>query len=157
MRRKDREITDRAEIINILSSCNTLRIAMMGDKYPYIVPLSFGFEAVDDTLTLYFHCAQEGRKLDLIRENANVCFESDEFLGFEKTARGITTRYKSVIGYGKCSIVEDSNEILSGMRRITSHCGFSEYPVEDCLELQHVYICKIEVASITGKSNLPMN
>ncbi|MBB2183276.1 pyridoxamine 5'-phosphate oxidase family protein [Lachnospiraceae bacterium MD1] len=155
MRRKDREITDMIEIINILKNCNTLRIAMNGENYPYMVPVSFGLEVINDTLTLYFHCAKEGTKLDHIHGNANVCFESDIFLGYEKTARGITTRYRSVIGFGRCILVEDSNEILYGMCSITSHCGFSDYPVDNCPELQHTNIYKIEVDSITGKNNLP--
>ena len=34
MRRKDREVQNRAEIFDILNRCDTVRIAMHGDKYP---------------------------------------------------------------------------------------------------------------------------
>ncbi|MCI5856926.1 MAG: hypothetical protein MR016_06115 [Agathobacter sp.] len=48
MRRKDREITSTEEIINILQRSNTIRIAMNGDKYPYVVPVSFGMKVADE-------------------------------------------------------------------------------------------------------------
>lgn len=155
MRRNDREITDKVEIINVLNDCDTLRIAMKGEEYPYVVPVSFGTEVVDDRLIIYFHCAKEGMKLGLIQANGNVCFEGDIFLGYEQTAHGITTRYRSVMGFGKCLIVENTDEIMTGLRCITEHCGFSDYPVEQCAGLQHLNVCRIDVVSITGKNNLP--
>ncbi len=42
MRRKDREITDRNEIMNMLSMMDTVRIALNDPEGAYIVPLSFG-------------------------------------------------------------------------------------------------------------------
>ena len=47
MRRKDREVTDQKEIFDILNRCDTVRIAMQGEKYPYVVPVSFGAEMQD--------------------------------------------------------------------------------------------------------------
>lgn len=155
MRRKDREITNKVEIIKVLNDCDTLRIAMTGEEYPYVVPVSFGTEVVDDRLIIYFHCAKEGMKLGLIQSNPNVCFEGDIFLGYEQTAHGITSRYRSVIGIGKCLIVEDTDEILRGLCCITEHCGFSDYPVEQCAGLQRLNVYRIDVVSITGKNNLP--
>lgn len=36
----------------------------------YIVPVNFGYDMKGKELTLYIHCAGEGRKIDLIRKNA---------------------------------------------------------------------------------------
>ena len=36
MRRKDREVTDLQEIFDILKRCDTVRIAVYGEEYPYI-------------------------------------------------------------------------------------------------------------------------
>ena len=47
MRRKDREITDMDTIFDILLRCSTVRVAMQGGQYPYVVPVSFGAELVD--------------------------------------------------------------------------------------------------------------
>ena len=40
MRRKDREITDFNEIINIIKKCDVCRIALNDKDFPYIVPLT---------------------------------------------------------------------------------------------------------------------
>ncbi len=52
MRRKDREVQGLDEISDILNRCDTVRIAFQGDKYPYMVPVSFGAELVDGKVIL---------------------------------------------------------------------------------------------------------
>lgn len=71
MRRKDREIQNKEEIYDILKRCDTIKIAMHGDTYPYVVPVSFGMENVDNKVVLYFHCAQQGMKVSLVLENVH--------------------------------------------------------------------------------------
>ena len=155
MRRKDREVQNRAEVFDILNRCDTVRIAMHGDKYPYVVPVSFGVEIAEDKAILYFHCAQEGMKVDLLRANPHVCVEGDIFLNVEKTAHGITARYESVIGFGECQFISDADEILHGLKVLTDHYGYYDYPLERCMGLSHVLIGKIVLEKITGKRNLP--
>jgi nitroimidazol reductase NimA-like FMN-containing flavoprotein (pyridoxamine 5'-phosphate oxidase superfamily) len=59
MRRKDREVTDRSEILAIMKQCDVCRIAFACDEYPYIVPMNFGLTETDGEVTLYFHSALE--------------------------------------------------------------------------------------------------
>ena len=66
MRRKDREISDFDEMIEVIKKCDVCRIAMQGEEYPYMVPLNFGMEVEDSQVTLYFHGAMEGRKYELL-------------------------------------------------------------------------------------------
>lgn len=155
MRRKDREIVDIAEIFDILKRCDTVRIGMHGKKYPYIVPVSFGTEMADRKPVIYFHCARQGLKLDLIRNNAHVCVEGDIFIKTETTDHGITTRYESVIGFGDCRIVSDHDEILHGLRLLTEHYGYHGYSFDRCRGLEHLFVGKIIMDEITGKRNLP--
>ena len=77
MRRKDREVTDRQEIIKIIENCQCCRIGFQDDGEVYIVPLNFGFEYDEERYVLYFHGAKEGRKIDLIAKNPFVGFEMD--------------------------------------------------------------------------------
>lgn len=155
MRRKEREVQDNQEILDILHRCDTVRIAMQGEKYPYVVPVSFGMEIVNDKAVLYFHCAQQGLKADLLKKNPNVCVEADIFIKTEKTEHGITARYESVIGLGKCRFVDDADEIMHGLRLITEHYGYFDYPLDKCAGLQHLLVGKILLEEITGKRNLP--
>ncbi len=73
MRKKEKQINDIAGIEDVLSRALVCRLALCENDRPYIVPLCFGYE--DNAL--YFHCAQQGKKLDILRKNNNVCFEVD--------------------------------------------------------------------------------
>jgi len=97
MRRSEREVTDKNEIFEILSSCQVVRVAFFDDEYPYIVPLSFGAEKEGETFAVYFHCASEGKKVKLIEKNDRVCVEADVFDGYHGEGMQITTLYKSVV------------------------------------------------------------
>ena len=66
MRRKDREISDYSEIIRIIESCSVCRLGLMDENEAYIVPMNFGYIVENKELTLYFHSAKEGRKIDLM-------------------------------------------------------------------------------------------
>ena len=62
VRRKDREITDRAEIYEILDRSFTGHLALCSGGEPYVVPLCFGVM----NGAVYFHCARDGTSLTSI-------------------------------------------------------------------------------------------
>ena len=154
MRRRDRAVDDLADIFAMLNRCDTVRIAFQGDTYPYVVPVSFGAEMRDDHPTVYFHCAREGLKLDLLRQNPRVCVEADRFLRTEPTDHGITTRYESVIGFGVCELLTDPVEILRGLKLLTEHYGYPNYDLAGCRSLEHLYVGRIVLERVTGKRNV---
>ena len=59
MRRKDKEITDRNRIEDIIKNSKVCRLALSLNDIPYIVPVCFGYEKS----TMYFHSAGEEKKL----------------------------------------------------------------------------------------------
>ena len=67
MRRKDREVADLEGQLAILEQCPVCRVAINdpASGVPYLVPLNFGMAAGPQSLTLYFHCATVGTKLEL--------------------------------------------------------------------------------------------
>ena len=69
MRRSNREITDRNEILQVMERCDVCRLALNDGEYPYILPLNFGMEQAGEQIILYFHGATEGKKLDLIAKD----------------------------------------------------------------------------------------
>ncbi len=154
MRRKDRAVTSQNEILDILQRCSTIRIGIAGANHPYVVPVSFGLEVVGGKIFVYFHCAQQGFKLDLLKENSSVCIEGDIFYKVEPIEHGITTRYESIIGFGKCTFLSDDKEIIHCLRLITEHYGYPDYPLERCKGLANLFIGKIAIDTITGKRNL---
>lgn len=76
MRRKDREITDREEISDILHRAEVCRIGMYDGKYPYVLPVNFVYSQADNAV--FFHSAKQGRKIDILNGYPEVCVEIDE-------------------------------------------------------------------------------
>ncbi|MDR0778588.1 MAG: pyridoxamine 5'-phosphate oxidase family protein [Methanomassiliicoccaceae archaeon] len=152
MRRADREIKDFNEIVDILDRCNTIRLGMNGEEYPYVVPLSFGFEAADEKITIYIHGAKEGLKHDLIAKDNYVCVEASIFHRFIKVPRfnNLTTEYESFIGFGEANIAYD-DEAIKGLDLICEHAGYKgfRYSVKKALDFARVY--KIRLERFTGK------
>jgi nitroimidazol reductase NimA-like FMN-containing flavoprotein (pyridoxamine 5'-phosphate oxidase superfamily) len=72
MRRADRLVTDRAAIDEVLRRADVLHLAMTGAEGPYVVPVNFGYDGEH----IWIHCAEEGRKLDLLAADPRVCFEA---------------------------------------------------------------------------------
>ena len=73
MRRKENEITDTDEIVEIIRRSTVCRLAMSENERPYIVPTSFGFK--DNKL--FFHSSPAGKKIDILKKNYHVCVEFD--------------------------------------------------------------------------------
>ncbi|MBC8471645.1 MAG: pyridoxamine 5'-phosphate oxidase family protein [Planctomycetes bacterium] len=148
MRRKDQEITDIASIEDIIRKGQVCRLALSENGRPYIVPLCFGYK--DNNL--YFHSAREGKKLDILRKNNNVCFEIDidHELVKGKKACNCSMKYRSVIGFGKAELIEDIEPKRRAFNIIMQNYfeGFFKYPEES---IQNTVIIKVEIESMTGK------
>lgn len=112
MRRKDREITDFDQIIEIIKCCDVCRIALNDEDFPYIVPLNFGLDVQGNQVFFYFHAAKVGKKLDLIAKDNRATFEMDcdhNFILYEERM-SCTMGYASVIGHGTIEIVPDEEK-----------------------------------------------
>ena len=59
MRRSDREITDRAEIVRIIDACDCCRVGFATEDGVYIVPLNFAFIENGALGAFYFHGAKD--------------------------------------------------------------------------------------------------
>ncbi len=123
MRRKDREVTDTAEIEEIIKGCKTCHVAMALEGEPYVVPLSFGYERKGETLTLYFHSAKEGKKLDILHKNSRVCFEMAVEGELIHTQIPCNSGYyfSSVMGKGDVEFVEDPEEKRHALSLLMKH------------------------------------
>ncbi|MDD4773104.1 MAG: pyridoxamine 5'-phosphate oxidase family protein [Eubacteriales bacterium] len=152
MRRKDHEINDYTEIIKIISRCAVCRIAMADNGIPYIIPMNFGYEAANNKLTLFFHSAAEGKKIDILRKNNIVCFEADcgHRLIEGESACGYGYRYQSVIGEGIAAFITDTGEKQRALSLILKHqTGKSFCPGE--IPADNLTVFKITVNTISGK------
>ena len=46
-----------------LNSTRIIHLGMMDGDYPYVVPLHFGYEFIDEVLYIYVHGHYEGKSL----------------------------------------------------------------------------------------------
>ncbi len=119
MRRSDREITELSDIISVMERCDVCRLAVCDGDVPYIVPMNFGMTVSDGKITLYFHSAAEGKKIDLIKALPRVAFEMDCSHNLVSDAgRGYCTMaYESVMGTGNIEFI-DGEEKLAALQAI---------------------------------------
>ncbi len=150
MRRKDREITDKTEIEEIIKKAKVCHVAFCQDDQPYIVPFNFGYR--DNCL--YFHSARDGRKIDMIRHNDKVCFEFD--VDHKMNRRGLACEwsfsYQSVVGFGRASIIDDSEEKRRGLGIIMAQYSKRKFEFLD-EKIKNVVLIKIDIESMTGKKS----
>ncbi|MCD8147480.1 MAG: pyridoxamine 5'-phosphate oxidase family protein [Clostridiales bacterium] len=153
MRRKDREITDFEEICSLVERCQVVHLAMADGETPYVVPLSFGWVAEDGRLTLYFHSACEGRKLDILHRNPQVCFEMDcaFYVRRDETPCRWGAAFASVIGTGAVEILTDPAEKKKGLDALMAHYGWAGEAAYDEGTLARTCVCKVTARTLTGK------
>ena len=151
MRRKDRAMSE-AEAISILETAQVGTLATVSEEHiPYLVPMSFVYAQG----AIYLHCAVEGKKLDNIRSNNNICFNVVEAV--ELLPAAFSTKYKSVTVFGKIAVVEAQEEKRQSLIAIVKKYSPDFYEaglqyIDNAIEKTKVL--KIEVSRITGKAKV---
>jgi nitroimidazol reductase NimA-like FMN-containing flavoprotein (pyridoxamine 5'-phosphate oxidase superfamily) len=150
MRKKDKEITDTKLIEAVIQRCQVCRIGLSDNGIPYVVPVCFGYR----DRTVFIHCATEGRKIDIINRNDRVCveFDSDYELVKGDHACAWGMRYRSVIAWGRASLIEDLREKREALDTIMAHyaAGSFKYPKR---KLAITAIIAVKIEEMTGKQS----
>jgi nitroimidazol reductase NimA-like FMN-containing flavoprotein (pyridoxamine 5'-phosphate oxidase superfamily) len=148
MRRKENEITKKSEIEAVIHKSLVCRVGLSGDNIPYIVPLCFGYQ--DNTI--YVHGSLKGKKINILQKNPNICFEFDtdtEIVEAEDACEW-GMKYRSVIGFGKASFLEDPDDKRKALNIIMNQYSDRsfQYPGD---AIRATAVIKIEIVSMTGK------
>ncbi len=153
MRQAAREIMAEAALEAVIRQADVCRLAIFDGEYPYIVPMNFGYA----DRSLYFHCAREGKKLDLIAQNNRVGFELEavaQIVAHPELPCKWTTKYQSVIGRGRAHIVQDEGERKTAldliMQQYTHQKRSWDYPQE---HFKLTAILRVEIERMTGKQS----
>ncbi|WP_040197308.1 pyridoxamine 5'-phosphate oxidase family protein [Candidatus Soleaferrea massiliensis] len=152
MRQSKRQVTSPDELIKILEHGQVCRLALQDGAYPYIVAMNYGYE-MGENLTLYFHCAHEGKKIDLIKKNPRAGFqlEGDTKLVAGEHPCQYTTCFESIVGSGEIEIIEDERERIRGLDLLMRHHGWTgklEYLPKS---LALASVLKLTAREYTGK------
>lgn len=117
IRRKDREIADKGAIESILRRGRYATFALTDDGAPYVVSLSYGYDACGRCL--YFHVAHEGRKLDVIRRDGRAC--GTVVIDHGYTQGECEHPFESVVMDGHFSVIEDEEEKKHALQVLVGH------------------------------------
>ena len=152
MTKRERQITDPAQILHILDSGKVIHLALSVGDEPYVVPMNYGYTMEDGKLTIYLHSAVQGKKLDMIQANPKVFFSIDcdrmPFEGPKPCRYGMV--YSSIMGRGRATIVEDVEEKKQAMTILMKTQTNKDFTFEDRL-VSIVSVIRIDVAEYTAK------
>lgn len=149
MRRKDKEITDKSQIESILSKAEIIRLAMVDEGLPYIVAMNFAY--FDGFL--YMHSAKEGRKIDILKKENTVAFQTDTGVEFvlKEEACSCGTRYMSVCGTGRAFLIDEKAEKTKALDAIMAkHTGRVVFEYSEKV-FDRTLVIKVEIDTMTGK------
>jgi len=123
MRRKDLELTGKENIEPIIKRCKSLRLGMIADGEPYVIPMVYGY-SWDDKLLFYMHCGLTGRKNQALKEGARVAFEIDideGLMGKGNMAKTYTRAFSAVMGSGTLYFAKSIEEKKQFMDKMMLH------------------------------------
>ncbi len=153
MRRVRQQLTNET-CLEILRNATSGTLAVLGDAdYPYAVPLSFVYT---DGI-IYFHSAKSGHKIDAImhHDKASFCvIDKDEIHGDE-----FTTYFRSVIAFGRITIVSSLVEKLEGAKLLgRKYNPGDEAALTRELEkgLAHMELLRLDIEHLTGKEAIEL-
>src|SRR3990172_7789059 len=155
MRKANKEIKDVSVIAGLLKTCHIGRLGTNGrNGYPVVKPLNFVYHDGK----IYFHTALAGEKIEDIKRNNRVCFETDLPIAFVRAVNQPCEAeylYRSVVIKGRASLVEDHEERMQAFRSLMEKYqpqgGFGHYEKE---KLGRTGIVRIDVEEMTGKEDL---
>ncbi|HNT29724.1 MAG TPA: pyridoxamine 5'-phosphate oxidase family protein [bacterium] len=150
MRRKDREITDKQRLQNLVRDADVCRVAFLDTPFPYVLPFTFVY--LENAL--YMHIAPVGRKLELIRHDPHVAWEVDCLTRIKQAEKacGWGCDYESVVGTGIASVITDETEKRTVLIAfMAKYSGRTDWTFTSA-DLENVSVLKIAIEDMTGKS-----
>jgi nitroimidazol reductase NimA-like FMN-containing flavoprotein (pyridoxamine 5'-phosphate oxidase superfamily) len=154
-KRQRNEILDEAAKQQLLKEGKYLTLALCSADEPYIVTLSYGYDQAHGCL--YFHCANKGEKLDVIRKNPKTCATLIKDRGYLEAR--CDHDYQSLVIRGRIKLVEDLAEKKHALLVLLEHLEQDPAPIlarniKDDKSYNTVSILKLEIEHSIGKQYL---
>ena len=149
----EKAIEDIAEMQHILNSVKYVTIAMCQENEPYLVTLSHGYDSEEHCI--YFHCASEGKKNDILKANDVVWGQALVDEGYIQGA--CDHLYATVQLRGKVRFLDDFEEKKKALESMINRL---EDKPEEVAEKQlneksitRVTIGRIDIEYMSGKKS----
>ena len=151
--RRFRQQLPEGEAWRVLRDCSNGILSLVDiDGEPYGVPLSYACDAEGH---IYFHSAVAGRKIGCIRNDgrASVCVIAADDVRPEE----FTTYFRSVIASGRISVVDDSDEVLKGLRLLCEkYSPGVDSAAEIASSLPRVAVLRLDIEVLSGKEAIEL-
>lgn len=156
MRRVEIEVRDRAQIEEIIRRCTTIRLGMVSEGMPYILPMVFGYTWTGEYPVFYMHCGLSGRKNDALVDGARICFEMDlegSLTGRTPYANGYSREFCCVMGEGTVTFARSNEEKISYFSHLMKQqTGRDDYTYQvGWLSLTQVFTLRVDKLSASQK------
>jgi nitroimidazol reductase NimA-like FMN-containing flavoprotein (pyridoxamine 5'-phosphate oxidase superfamily) len=151
MRRSDKEIDDPSLLDKILKRALICRIGLIDGNKPYIVPMNFGY--LDGCI--YLHSASEGRKIEALKKNNQVCFQIDcktELIRAEQPCQ-YGMKYYSIIGWGKIKFLENFTDKSEALNILIDKYAPDQNLNLDRKQINNINLLELKIDEITGKKS----
>ena len=152
MTKRERQVTDPAEIRHILDTGKVLHLGLSVNDEPYVVPMNYGYTLEEGKLVIYLHSAVRGKKLDMVQANPKVFFSIDcdrmPFEGRVPCQYGMV--YSSIMGRGTATLVEDPEAKMEAMSIFMKSQTGKDFTFNERL-VSIVTVIRIDVAEYTAK------
>ncbi|NDV68321.1 pyridoxamine 5'-phosphate oxidase family protein [Dysgonomonas sp. 25] len=144
-------IEERQKVDEIIASNDMCYVGMVDTEgFPYVIPMNFGY-AGD---TLYMHSAPEGKSIESLEKNPNVCitFCSKNELVWQNEEVACSYRMKgsSVICRGKVVFLDELEEKEKALNIIMKQYSKREFTYSEPA-LRNVLVWKIEIESVSTR------
>lgn len=160
IRMAKREVTEMETICEFLKQSKIGYLGLSDQMQPYVVPLNFVWQ----NSSIYFHGANEGKKLRIMTANNQACFTVSEELGTiaSPIPAHTDTAYFSVMVFGSVEKVTDPKERVEIMQAMLDKYvpGYFNNPLASAhLEKYQsslgskTAVFKLKAKKITGKEN----
>lgn len=151
--RRFKQLLPEAETKEILQESTHGVLSLVdAEGVPYGVPLSFVYDGGN---VIYFHCATTGHKIDCISANqsCSFCVVAQDVIIPEK----FTTYFRSVICFGRVTIVSDGDELKKGLIMLA---GKYSPGIDSAMEISrfinNVTLLRLEITAMTGKESIEL-
>jgi uncharacterized protein len=151
LRRADKALEDYAELKGILRAQKFVTLALCREDEPYLVTMNHGYDEAGGCL--YFHCAAEGKKLDILRANPRVWGQALEDLGYREGQ--CDHGYRTVQFEGLAEFVTDLDEKRHALEVMIDQLEPDPGPVKartlEPARVKAVGILRVRLTAMTGK------
>ena len=157
MRRREREITDLNYAADLIKEEQVLRLALSDDDGTYIVPVNYGYEIIDGSLSFCIHGALQGRKAEILKRAA----ESGEEIPFEIDGRhaplisdscDATYYYMSIMGKVRVNILDGEDKLHALNKLMDNVIPAEAYHFQEAV-VSKTMVCRLAVTEWTCKEN----